>query len=183
MKSFRIIFTAFALFAHIWANSQGVYESSKGSVSILSDAPLEAIKASSSKLRGIVNFNENKFAFSLEVKSIVGFNSDLQQEHFHENYLESNKFPTASFSGKLIDRVDPNQSNQIIRAKGILDIHGIKKERIIPIEVTKTSKGYKVSANFNVSLEDHGIEIPRIVHQKIAEIIEVNISADLAPKP
>lgn len=183
MKYFRFILTAFVLFAQLWASSQAVYESSKGSVSILSDAPLEAIKAGSSKLRGIVNFNENKFAFTLDVKTIVGFNSDLQQEHFHENYLESNKFPSASFSGKLIDRIDPNQTTQTIRAKGILDIHGIKNERIIPIEITKTAKGYKISANFNVALQDHGIEIPRIVHQKIAEIIEINISSDLAPKP
>lgn len=182
MKSFRIIFAALLLFAQNWASSQAVYETSKGSVSILSDAPLEAIKAGSSKLRGIVNFNENKFAFTLDVKSIVGFNSDLQQEHFHENYLESNKYPSASFSGKLIDRIDPNQATQTIRAKGILEIHGIKKERIIPIEVVKTSKGYKISSNFNVALEDHGIEIPRIVHQKIAEVIEISISAELIPK-
>jgi len=182
VKIFRFILLSLALLATQLASGQAVYESTKGTVSILSDAPLEAIKAGSAKLRGIVNFNENKFAFSLDVKSIVGFNSDLQQEHFHENYLESNKFPTASFSGKLIDRIDPSLTTQTIRAKGVLDIHGIKKERIIPIEVTKTGKGYKISANFNVALQDHGIEIPRIVHQKIAEIIEITISADLAPK-
>lgn len=182
MKNILLIALLIALLTPFGVSSQSIYESSKGSVSILSNAPLELIKAGSSKLRGIVNFNENKFAFTLEVKSIAGFNSDLQQEHFHENYLESNKFPNATFSGKLIDRVDPNLSTQVIRAKGILEIHGVKKERIIQIEVIKTPKGYKISSNFNVALQDHGIEIPRIVHQKIAEIIEVSISADLAPK-
>ena len=58
-----------------------------GKVSFLSEAPLELIKAASDKLKGAIDKTQNTFAFAVDIHSFKGFNSDLQREHFHENYM------------------------------------------------------------------------------------------------
>ena len=159
-----------------------MYEMTKGKINFTSEAPLENIKAESTKLKGILNLTDNSFAFSVEIKTFEGFNSDLQREHFHENYLESEKFPKARFTGKLIDKFNPDLATQKIRAKGQLEIHGISKERIIEVTITKTENTYHFTTKFYVALADHGITIPRIVYQKISENISIAVDGDLAKK-
>lgn len=151
----------------------------QGRISFESNAELEIIKASSNKLKGLFNASNKNFAFTIEIASFEGFNSALQKEHFNENYMETATFPKASFSGKILDNFDPNKDKQIIRAKGKLDVHGVVKERILEIEFTKKNTEYIFSTHLNIALEDHGITIPRIVHQKISPTIAVDVDGIL----
>jgi hypothetical protein len=156
-----------------------VYRSETGIIRFESSARLESVKATSEKLKGLVDITKQQFAFSIEINSFEGFNSDLQKEHFRENYLESPEFPKATFSGKLIDPVLETAGVQKIRAKGSLTIHGVSKERIIDVLMTKESTGYKVHSSFYVALNDHSIVIPKMVFQKIAETIQVTVDVNL----
>ncbi|HMQ46105.1 MAG TPA: YceI family protein [Saprospiraceae bacterium] len=149
-----------------------------GKVSFRSDAPLELIEASSGKLNGVVDLSKNTFAFTIDINSFEGFNSPLQKEHFNENYLESRKYKTATYLGKMIEKPDFTQDGDyIIRTKGVLTIHGVAQERIIKNEVNVEGNKMTIRSNFTVLLEEHDISIPKIVHQKIAEEIEVSIVA------
>lgn len=158
-----------------------VYKGNNGNVSIISEAPLEIISAESAELRGIVDPANNSFAFQLEVNSLKGFNSMLQQEHFYENYIESEKYPVATFTGKIIEKVDFTKPGiQKIRAKGIFKIHGIGQERIIPCIINVKKDGFQVTSTFNVPLADHNISIPKVVYQKIAEEISVTVDIEFS---
>lgn len=174
-----IAFIFFSLSANTQAEVEKVlFKSENGFVSFVSDAPLELIRAESNSLRGLVDPEKRTFAVQVETKSLSGFNSPLQEEHFYENYIESVKFPTASFSGKIIEKIDFNKTGiQTVRAKGILNIHGEKMERIIHCDVETEPDGFTVKSNFIVRLEDHDISIPKLVYQKIAEEINVTIDA------
>jgi polyisoprenoid-binding protein YceI len=109
-----------------------VYSVSNGSIAFRSDAVLELIKANSNELKGVVDISKKQFAFKIKVSSFNGFNSPLQKEHFNENYLETDKFPFASFEGKIIEDIDLSiDGTYNIRAKGNLTVHGITQERII----------------------------------------------------
>lgn len=157
-----------------------VYATREGVVSFISHAPLEDIEAKSELLQGAINVEENKFAFQVEIKSFEGFNSELQQEHFNENYLESDNYPKAYFSGKFVEDVDLNIPGEYrLRAKGHFFIHGKKQERIIEGKVVVSDSEINVKAYFPVLLRDHNIYIPKIVTQKIAEEIEVWVDATL----
>ena len=159
-----------------------VYRTSNGMIAFRSDAPLEIIKASSEKLFGLIDAGKRTFAFKIAVRTFEGFNSPLQQIHFNENYLETDKYADASFSGKIIEPIDFTKSGKsTIRAKGILKIHGIEQERIIKSEVTVNENKIHLQSFFTVQLSDHGIRIPKIVHEKIANEIKVNVIADLKP--
>lgn len=159
------------------------YKVSSGSISFRSDAPLELIKAQSSELKGAVVTERKQFAFIIAVKTFKGFNSPLQQEHFHENYLESNKYPTASFEGKIIEDIDFSKDGTYeVRSKGNLSIHGVTQERIIKCELTVKNKNISVKSSFTVLLADHNIPIPKVVHEKLASEIKVEVKADLVIK-
>jgi polyisoprenoid-binding protein YceI len=146
-----------------------------------SAAPLETIKAQSTSMRGVLDATNRTFAFRVDNQSFKGFNSALQREHFNENYLESDQFPESTFSGKIIDDIDfTKPGTYIVRAKGMLTLRGVARERIIRSTVIVTKELLIIKADFNVLLDDHNIRIPRIVYQKIAPEIQINMNAELA---
>ena len=154
----------------------------KGSISFTSNAKLELIKASSDKIRGLIEPATNKFAFVVKVQSFEGFNSDLQRQHFNERYLETEKYYEATFSGKIIEDIDYSKNGTYeVRAKGNLTIHGKKQVRIIKGTLTINGKVITIDSEFTVPLADHDISIPQIVSQKIATEILVKFTATLTP--
>lgn len=152
----------------------------KGRISFKSDAPLELIQASSDELKGLIQTNTKQFAFSVKIRSFKGFNSALQKDHFNENYLESEKIPDATFSGKIIEDVDfSNDNSTSVRAKGVLTIHGVPQERIIKSDIIIKNGIILLNADFTVLLSDHNIPIPKVVHEKLASEIKVELNCEL----
>ena len=171
-------FSLLALVAPV--DAQVKYSTSKGEISFASNAALELITAKSTDTQGIIDPLTHQFAFSVAIQSFKGFNSDLQRQHFNDNYMESGKYPRATFAGKIIEQLDfDKDSTYIVRAKGELDIHGQKQSRIIRSKVTVKNKSLQVESDFSVPLADHNIAVPRIVNQKIASEIEVSFRATL----
>ena len=157
-----------------------LYRAENGHVAFVSDAPLELIAAESDALKGLLDPVKGTFAFQVATRTLTGFNSPLQQEHFYENYIESDKYPIASFSGRIIETVDFMTPGQLeVRAKGILDIHGVKKERIIKCTLDIGQYQLEATSTFLVNLDDHNITIPKLVYQKIAEEVEVRVDVTL----
>lgn len=162
---------------------QQVFAVSTGSISFRSDAPMELIKASSNQLKGIFNAEKKQFAFTINANSFKGFNSPLQEEHFNENYLETDKYPRASFEGKIIEDIDMQRDGMYnIRAKGNLTVHGVVQERIIKCDIVIKNGVVSIKSNFTVLLADHNITIPKVVHEKLASEIKVEVKADLVNK-
>lgn len=158
--------------------AQKKFRVQKGEIAFTSNAELELIKASSTQVVGVLDPSTNRFAFAVDILSFRGFNSELQREHFNEKYMESEKYPKATFSGKIIEPIDLSKDDTYdIRAKGELEIHGQKQTRIIKARLIKKDDTLKVISHFFVPLSDHNITIPSIVSQKIATEIEVNLDA------
>ncbi|NOX47048.1 MAG: YceI family protein [Chlorobi bacterium] len=131
-------------------------------------------------MKGILDQEKRTFVFRLKVTSLKGFNSKLQQEHFYENYLETDKFPYIRFMGKLVEHIDFSQMGEFpVRAKGIFSIHGIEKEEIIKATIVIGKDKLRIRSDFQISLEDYNIKIPHVVFQKIAEEISVSIDVSL----
>lgn len=173
---------AIGLFTVIAATADSsIYKTRTGIIYISSDAPLEIIKASSDGLKGLIDAEKRTFAFTIKNSSIIGFNSPLQQEHFYENYIEAQKFPVSSFEGKIIEQINFAKDGEYsVRAKGILNIHGVGKERIIKSSLRIKNGTMYVSSQFTILLSEHNITIPKIVYQKIAEEITIKVDAEFA---
>ena len=164
--------------------AQSVYEVQKSTITFNSDAPNELIKATSKKLRGLINPAKKQFAFRVEVSSFEGFNSPLQREHFNENYMESFKYPNITFSGKIIEDVDLSEDGKYkVRAKGELNVHGVARDRIIYADVVTRKGSMEVSSDFRVALAEHDIKIPRVVNDKLATEVYITVKMTLIEQP
>ncbi|MBS1585642.1 MAG: YceI family protein [Bacteroidetes bacterium] len=162
--------------------AQATYGANDGVVHFHSNAPHELIRASSDKLQCLLDAGKKQFAFRLSIRSFMGFNSPLQREHFNENYLESERYPEATFSGKIIEDADLSKDGEReIRAKGKMAIHGMEQERIIKGHVSTKNGRITIHADFIISLADHNIKIPRVVYDKLAPDISVTVDAVLKP--
>lgn len=156
------------------------YFTKTGKVSFYSKAKIEDIEAHNGAV-GILLNSDGNLKFSVLIKSFV-FEKKLMQEHFNENYLESDKYPKAKFSGKVanISKVNfKKDGNYPVNVTGKLTLHGVTK--------TVSEKGYvkvkgdkvKLQANFKVNLAAHKIKIPGAVKNKIAKDVSIKVNATL----
>ena len=169
------------LFSQITSYSQIFYTKS-GKISFYSKAPLEDIESVNKTVDCILNTSTGSLQFSALIKSFE-FQKALMQEHFNENYLESNKYPRSNFKGTIVNnsQVDYNKTGTYpITVKGELTIHGITKS--IDVNGTiKTSSFIELDASFPVKLSDFAISIPSIVKDKVSNNVKVNVNAKLEP--
>jgi polyisoprenoid-binding protein YceI len=104
------------------------------------------------------------------------------QKHFNENYLESEKFPNATFKGKINEAINFTKAGVYqVSASGILNIHGVNQERTIKGSITVGEGIINLNSKFDVLLIDHKINIPKLVFKKIAEKIAVSARVTYIP--
>lgn len=184
MKTIFVVFFVLVIcFTSLFAQGGKIFSVKTGKITFQSEAPFETIRASSSDVRGLLEIEKKLFAFKVRMETFDGFNSSLQKEHFNENYIESHKFPEASFSGKIIEDVDlTKDGTYAVRAKGNFTIHGVSQERIIKSDVTVKNGKINIQSAFSVLLEDHNIPIPKVVKDKLSSEINVQVNCQLEPR-
>ena len=177
MKS---ILTVIMLVASWMAQAQIVL-SKDARLSFFSEAPIENIKAESSTGVSAINFTTQTIYFRVPMRSFE-FKKSLMQEHFNENYMESNKYPFSEFNGKIKDPVDITKDGTYpVTVQGDLTIHGVTKNYTVKAELKVNGGEIAANSTFPVKLADHQIKIPRLVIKNIAEIVQVTVSALYKP--
>jgi polyisoprenoid-binding protein YceI len=145
---------------------------------------LEQIRPVNNEVAGIIDAATGDVVFEVLIRSFK-FDKALMQEHFNENYLESDLYPKAVFKGKITDLRDVNFSKDgsyTVSVSGKLTIHGLTKSISIPASI-KVDKGkLHVAASFNVRPADFNIEIPALVRNKVAESVGIKINGILNRK-
>ncbi|MDF3077295.1 MAG: YceI family protein [Sphingobacteriaceae bacterium] len=173
MKLLGIILLIFSPLAQ---SSSSLYVCKAVKAVIYSEAPIENIEATSVKGFSVIDLNKSEVQFNIPIKSFQ-FKKSLMQEHFNENYLESDKYPNAQFKGKIRESIDPTkEGNYPVTVTGDLDVHGVKKNRTIPGVIRIKDNSVTITSKFNVLCKDHNIDIPQLVFQNIAESIQVTVS-------
>lgn len=160
------------------------YMTRTGKVTFFSSTPIENIEAFNNDVSGVVDAKSGDVAFIVPVKSFK-FEKALMQEHFNENYMESDKFPKADFKGKInnLNAVSfDKDGNYPVQLQGKLTIHGVTKEVSLPGTVTIKGNALTANAKFLVRPTDYGIKIPSMVESKIARQIEVTVNSILNRK-
>ena len=178
MKSKYILVVVVSLFYVTFLKAQ-IYTGKTYQVSFFSDGPVEDIAATSKSAQVILNTANNGIAVKVTIKGF-DFEKKLMQEHFNEKYMESDKYPYATFTGKIKDSIDYKKDGVYkITVAGKLNMHGVEKDR--NIQGTLAVKGGEIiiDSKFPVALKDHNIEIPTLVAQNIAEIVDVTLKFTL----
>jgi polyisoprenoid-binding protein YceI len=157
------------------------YITKNGKISFFSDGQAEKIEAFNNQVNTAIDITSGDIVFKVLMKSFE-FEKALMQEHFNENYVESAKFPNATFKGKITNLSEINfTKNGKYEAivEGDLTIHGVtKKVKHTGIIEVKDGK-ILINAKFPVTLKDYDIKIPNTVLKNIAEIVDITVAVSL----
>ena len=159
------------------AVAQRIY-TKNGSISFFSKSPLEDITAKNNEVMSVIDQQSGDIQFSVLIKSFR-FKKSLMEEHFNENYMESDKFPKAIFKGMITDVSRVNFSTDgtyPVTVSGDLTIHGVTNKVVSPGAIEVKNGTPTAQSTFNITLADYKITIPAVVRNNIAKIIAITIS-------
>ena len=148
----------------------------KGMVHFFSATAMENIDATTNIAACVLNTKSKLVSVKARQSSFV-FKDKLMQEHFNENYMESEKYPFSLLSMVIVENLDYSKDGTYdVTLKGTLEMHGVKQEREIKGKLTiKNGQPTKATAVFMVKLADHKIKIPSVVGANIAEDVKVDV--------
>ena len=156
------------------------YVTETGRTIFISEAPLSTFEGESNNLNGLIDLDQNLLDFYLDLNTLdTGIG--LRDRHMRENYLETEKFPFAEFTGKLAMLPELKINAPVeVTAKGKFKIHGVEREIEVYGTLTKLSeREVKLDASFEVLLSDYEIPLPKLVFYELAENQQVTLNATL----
>lgn len=181
MKRFFLVYTL--LLVSVCSFSQSRYFTKTGTVSFEAGTAVEDVDGINKSATSVFDVTTGQIEFAVLVKGFE-FKRSLMQEHFNENYMESDKFPKSTFKGKItnLDKINfKKDGSYSVMVKGTMEMHGVKKE----VETTGTFKiaGGNVNgtATFTVALADYNIAIPSLVKDKISKTVNIKVDCNYTP--
>lgn len=178
----NILLSIFLITSVFILKAQNLYQSTKSEISFFSEAPMENIEAKTTEAKSLLNIETKEIAFVIPIVTFH-FEKPLMEEHFNENYMESDKYKTASFKGNILTDVDLTKPGTYeVEVEGELTIHGVKQQRTFKGSIEVKDEQIFVTSNFKVALKDHKIKIPKMVVKNIAEIVDVTVNVAYAKK-
>lgn len=165
------------------AFGQGKFYTKTGSISFFSRTPLEDIDAHNRSVTCVLDTKTGNVQFSVLMKGFE-FKKALMQEHFNEDYIESDKYPKAEFKGQILDNGSIDYSKegvQQVKVKGQLTIHGETNE--VETDGTISVKEGKIfiASEFQVAIADYKISVAAFAKNKVAKTVTVKVSGALEP--
>lgn len=151
-----------------------------GEVSFLSDTDaIEVVAAVNSQVGAVIDLSTGDMAFQVFMRAF-NFKIALMEEHFNENYVDSDDYPKATFRGRLVDfpKLDLLNDQELV-VSGVMDMHGVQKEIDIPVRLKWQDGALSGTSSFNLLCSDFNIKIPKIVSDKISNEIQVTVKAQL----
>jgi len=163
------------LFISSLSHAQDKLITKTGMITFEASVPsFEEVKAKNSGVSCVLNTKTGEIA-SLALLKGFRFKVALMEEHFNENYVESDKFPKATFKGKIenfdLSKITTTANNYTI--KGKLELHGKSKDIAITAKIKKGKDGIEIVSDFTVNTDDFDIEIPSVVNKKVTKKVNV----------
>jgi polyisoprenoid-binding protein YceI len=159
--------------------AQGKYMTRAGHVSFFSASILEDIEARNDKVAAVLDMAAGQMAFSVPIHEFQ-FKRTLMQEHFNENYMESEKYPKSTFTGQVTNA--PQVLKQLasgpqnVEVEGTLTLHGVTRKMVISGTLQLHDNQLMVFAYFNIAPADFAIDIPLLVRENIAKSVSVRVT-------
>lgn len=180
----RVIVIFMLLLVSTYGYSQAIYMTRSGQISFFSKTPMENIEAVNNEVTSMLNPTSGEVVFAVLIKSFR-FEKALMEEHFNENYMESDKLPKSTFQGKItnLNAIDfSKEGTYPVTLEGDLTIHGVKQHVISAGTFIVSKDKISATSSFSVKPGDYKISIPSLVAEKIASTIEIKVNCQYVPK-
>ncbi|MFA6128001.1 MAG: YceI family protein [Bacteroidales bacterium] len=154
-----------------------------GHLYFISHTDIIDIDANHYQTGSFLNTRTGEIVFTLLMKSFK-FSLPLAEEHFNENYVESEKFPKATFKGRILDydamKLFPDIDYKVI-VEGDLTIHGVTSKVKEQGVLRRTGNEIRANSKFTILLETYNIKVPNIVEDKVAKEIPIDVEMKYEP--
>jgi len=159
-----------------------VYVGEKCKISFFSETKMENIDATNTVTKPVFSSKTGAFVVQAQ-QTAFNFKSAFMQEHYNENYVESEKYPYATFKGKVKETIDYTKDGVYnVTMEGTLDMHGVELPRTITGTITVKGGVLTFDSKFDVKVADHKIKVPSLYVEKIAEVVQVTFHAEMTAK-
>lgn len=178
----QIIIVGLVLFSSV-LNAQDKYFTRSAHIDFFSTTPVEDIKANNNSVTCVLDSETGAIEFAVLMKAFE-FKKALMEEHFNENYVESEKFPKAKFVGSVVNVAEIDFSKEgsyPALVEGELTLHGVTQSVTSKGTIEVTGDAIIAKASFNLAPEDYDIKIPGVVRDKIAKEMLISVDAELKP--
>lgn len=163
--------------------AQSKYITRTGTVSFFSSTAAENIDATNTEAFSLVDIAKGEVAFQVLITGFK-FKKALMEEHFNENYMESTKYPKASFQGTITDLSKVNFKNNgayTVNVAGNLTMHGVTQKVTIPATINIQGGKLSATSKFDVYLADYKIRVPSVVSKQVSESVAVSVNCAYDP--
>lgn len=164
-------------------SAQERFYTKTGTIRFFSRAPLENIEATNRTVTAVLDAPSGAMQFAVQMKGFE-FRKALMQQHFNENYVESDKYPRAEFRGALTDKgavVYGQDGVYNVVVKGRLSLHGVTRELQAPGTIRVQGGRLQGNSTFTIQLSDYNISIPALVKDKVSNNITITVDLDMEP--
>ncbi len=178
------LFLALVLLAGTLCTRAQKFYTKNGNISFNSKTNIENIAASSNQVTAIIVPATGDIQFSVLVNTFH-FEKALMEEHFNETYMESSKYPKASFKGKIDDISKVNFTKDgayAVTVTGDMTMHNVTKKTTTPGTVTIKAGKISATAQFIVKLADYKIDVPKVVRNNISETVTIKVACSFDQK-
>jgi polyisoprenoid-binding protein YceI len=178
MKKVFLVATAFIV---VNITQAQIYMGKTCVTHFFSKTSMKDIEASSNTAKPVLDAASGSFQMRIQNTSFK-FESSFMQEHFNENYMESEKYPYDTFKGKINEKVDYTKDGEYkVTCTGTMEMHGATQQITTPGTLTVKGKEITIVSKFKVKPADYKIKVPSLYVKEIAEEIDVDINTVMEP--
>ncbi len=177
----KITLTLLGLCCFVLSQAQ-IFEGKGGLVKLKGVAPDETIVAESKTLRSLINSSNGEFNFRQNLRLFSWGQGEKQKKHAEEQFWECDRFPHATFKGKIIGADLKSTGEKNVKAQGVFTVHGVSKNITVDAQVVVTNGKIAIDCTFPVKLSDYKIQVSQLLNKKIAPVFQVQVKADLTKK-
>lgn len=169
------------------ASAQDKYFTKTGKTSFDATSPgsPEQVEGIHKSVLCVLDTKTGNMQFSVTMKGFE-FERALMQEHFNENYIESDQFPKSEFKGMISNNSSVNYTTNgeyPVFVKGKLTMHGITKDVEANGKLVINNGNIAATSVFTVLLADYKISIPGLVADKVSKTAKIVVNCLLDPLP
>lgn len=178
MKHLFLLVAGLSLSATLSAQ---IYMAKTCEISLFSASPLENIEATNKAAKPIMNTATNDIQVKIAMSGF-SFPSPLMQEHFNENYVETEKYPNCVYKGKINETIDWKKDGEYkVTVDGTISLHGVDKPKKLDGTVKIKGSEITITTSFKLHIADYNIQVPSLYVKNIAEEVDIKLNAILEP--
>ncbi len=160
------------------SSAQKKFYTKTGQIYFDAGTGIEDINATNKSVSSVIDLSSGQMDFGLLIKGFE-FKNQLMEDHFHENYMDTKTYPKSGFKGKILQPEKINlekDGTYPVKVRGVLDLHGVKKE--VEADGTFQVKDgvIKAQSNFSILMSDFNIDIPKVVKDKLASTAKIKVN-------